>query len=178
MCVCPVAQWLTLCDPMDCSPSVSSVHGISQARTLEWVHACAKLLQLCPTLCDPMDCSPSGSSVHGISQARILEWVATPSSRGSSWPRDRTCVSSGSSLQADSLPQSHGGSPPFWIPEDKQDQTNPCSHGTCSPGGKSLQKKLHRNSQQNQTLVAYEVPEGGLRGWCFVITLLNIHAET
>ena len=27
----------TLCDPMDCSPSGSSVHGISQARTLEWI---------------------------------------------------------------------------------------------------------------------------------------------
>ena len=54
---------------------------------------CAKLLQLCPTLCDPVDCSPPGSSVHGILQARILEWVAVPSSRGSSWPRDQTCVS-------------------------------------------------------------------------------------
>ena len=28
---------LTLCDPMDCSPPGSSVHGISQARVLEWV---------------------------------------------------------------------------------------------------------------------------------------------
>ena len=37
--------------------------------------------------------SPPGSSVHGILQARILEWVAMPSSRGSSWPRDRTWVS-------------------------------------------------------------------------------------
>ena len=27
----------TLCDPMDCSPSGSSVYGISQARTLAWV---------------------------------------------------------------------------------------------------------------------------------------------
>ena len=27
----------TLCDPMDCSPSGSSVHGIFQARILEWV---------------------------------------------------------------------------------------------------------------------------------------------
>ena len=27
----------TLCDPMDCSPPGSSVHGILQARTLEWV---------------------------------------------------------------------------------------------------------------------------------------------
>ena len=25
------------CDPMDCSPPVSSVHGISQARILDWV---------------------------------------------------------------------------------------------------------------------------------------------
>ena len=27
----------TLCDPMDCSPPGSSVHGIFQARVLEWV---------------------------------------------------------------------------------------------------------------------------------------------
>ena len=28
---------LTLCDPMSCSPPGSSVHGIAQARILEWV---------------------------------------------------------------------------------------------------------------------------------------------
>ena len=28
---------LTLCDPIDCSPPGSSVHGILQARILEWV---------------------------------------------------------------------------------------------------------------------------------------------
>ena len=28
---------LTLCKPMDCSPPSSSIHGIIQARTLEWV---------------------------------------------------------------------------------------------------------------------------------------------
>ena len=50
---------LTLCDLMDCSPPVSSVHGISQARILEWVaiswhtvqsHSCQKthcLQQIC-----------------------------------------------------------------------------------------------------------------------------------
>ena len=48
---------------------------------------------MCPTLCDSIDCSPPGSSVHRILQTRILEWVAMPSSRGSSWPKDRTCVS-------------------------------------------------------------------------------------
>ena len=75
----------TLRDPMDCSPTGSSVHGIFQARVLEWVAiafsnsytaAAAKLLQLCPTLCDPIDRSPPGSSVPGILQARTLEWVA------------------------------------------------------------------------------------------------------
>ena len=38
MCVCVCVQLcLTLCDPMGCSPPGSSVHGIFQARILEWV---------------------------------------------------------------------------------------------------------------------------------------------
>ena len=40
--------------------------------------------------------SPPGSSVHGIFQARILEWVAISFSRGSSRPKDHTCISGGS----------------------------------------------------------------------------------
>ena len=37
-CSCLVAHsCLIFCDPMDCSPSGSSVYGISQARILEWV---------------------------------------------------------------------------------------------------------------------------------------------
>ena len=74
---------LTLCDPIDGSPPGSSIPGILQSRTLDWVaisfsNACmhAKLLQSCLTLCDPMNSSPPGSSVHGILYARILEWVA------------------------------------------------------------------------------------------------------
>ena len=49
--------------------------------------------RLCLTLCDPMDCSPAGSSVCGILQARILEWIAISYSRGSSRPRNWTCIS-------------------------------------------------------------------------------------
>jgi len=30
-------SWLALCDPMDCSPPGSCLHGILQARILEWV---------------------------------------------------------------------------------------------------------------------------------------------
>ena len=52
-------------------------------------HLCA---QSCPTLCNPMDHSPPGSSVYGIFWARILGWVAISFSKGSSQPRDRTCV--------------------------------------------------------------------------------------
>ena len=82
-----VAQpYLTVCDPMDCSPPGPSVHGILQARTLEWVAISfskrnyrkkeSEVAQSCPTLCDPMDCSLSGPSIHGIFQVKVLEWVA------------------------------------------------------------------------------------------------------
>ena len=72
--------------PIDGSPPGSPVHGILQARTLEWgVISFSKrnyrnkeseVAQLCPTLFDPMDCSLPGSSIHGIFQAGVLEWVA------------------------------------------------------------------------------------------------------
>ena len=52
-----------------------------------------EVTQSCRTLCDPMDSSLPGSAVHGIFQARILEWAAISFSRGSSQPRDQTCVS-------------------------------------------------------------------------------------
>ena len=55
--------------------------------------AAPKPFHSCLTLCDLRDHGPPGSSVHGSLQARILEWVVMPSSKGSSWPRDRTCVS-------------------------------------------------------------------------------------
>ena len=70
-------------------------HAVSTFEHHELMPAAdaAKSLQSCPTLCDPMDSSPPGSSVHGILQARILEWVAISFSRGSSQPRDGTCIS-------------------------------------------------------------------------------------
>ena len=51
---------------------------------------CVLSHQSCLTLCYPMDCRLPGSSVLGILQARILQWVVMPSSKASSWPRDRT----------------------------------------------------------------------------------------
>ena len=77
------------------SPRADTSHPssgtLTRAREMSVPTASHKMK--CPSPCDPMDCSPPGSSVHGISQARILGWVAMPSSRGSSWPRDRTHIS-------------------------------------------------------------------------------------
>ena len=52
-----------------------------------------KSLYSCPTLCNSVDHGLLDPFVHWILQARMLEWVAMPSSRASSWPRDRTHVS-------------------------------------------------------------------------------------
>ena len=47
-------------------------------------------------------------SVHGIFQARLVEWVAISFSRGSSWPRNWTCISNipATRCLANTLPQS------------------------------------------------------------------------
>ena len=73
----------------------------SQARSCVVVYIVA---QSRTTLCAPMDCSPPDSSVCGILQAIILKWVAVPFSRGSSRPRDRTCISCLLHWQVGSLP--------------------------------------------------------------------------
>ena len=61
---------------------------------MRWKKVKVLVAQSCPAFCNPMDCSPQGSTIHGIFQARILEWVVISFSRGSSWPRDQTHVSS------------------------------------------------------------------------------------
>ena len=85
VCVCEVTQLCpTLFDPMDCRPPGSSVHGILQARVLEWgaisfsrgssqprdwtlvsrIVQFNSVTQSCPTLCDPMNHSTPGLPVH------------------------------------------------------------------------------------------------------------------
>ena len=96
----------TLCDPIDGSSPGSSVSGILQVRTLEWVAISfsnawkwkvkVKSFSKCPTFHDPMDCSLPGSSVHGVFQARVLEWGAIAFSSG---------------LQVDFLPSEPPGKP-------------------------------------------------------------------
>ena len=100
-------------NPIDCSLPRFSIHGIFQARVLEWgaiafsdisvkglisktyrkylqlngikMPCYAKSLQWCSTLCDPIDSSPPGSPVPGILQARTLEWLAISFSNAWKW---------------------------------------------------------------------------------------------
>ena len=58
-----------------------------------------------------MNCSLLVSSVHEISQARILEWIIISFSRGSSHPRDWTCVSWVSYTAGRFFTTSHQGRP-------------------------------------------------------------------
>ena len=51
---------LTLCDPMDCSPPGSSVHGIFQARIMEWV-----AISFSGDLPDPGKESPDSCALAG-----------------------------------------------------------------------------------------------------------------
>ena len=74
------------------SPTTSEFQVGSKVRCLSSIFVCYSPNPV--QLCNLMDCSPPGSSVHGILQARILEWVVIPFSRGSSWPRDWTPISS------------------------------------------------------------------------------------
>ena len=75
---------------------------VQSQQKVKW----SEVAQSC--LCDPMDCSLPGSSLHVILQARVLEWVAISFSRGSSRPRDQTCVSA---FQADALTSEPPGKP-------------------------------------------------------------------
>ena len=92
------AVWLCLPTQWKVLQGVQKVSWRCDTSTLMLTRrvCAAKSLQLCPTLCDSMDGSPPGSSVHGILQARIPEWAAISFSRGSSQPRDQTCISWGS----------------------------------------------------------------------------------
>ena len=86
----------TLCDPMDCSPQGSSVHGDSPGKNTGV--GCHALLQgIFPTQgSNPglLHCRRILYHLSHQGSPRILEWVTYPFFRGSSQPRDWTRVSS------------------------------------------------------------------------------------
>ena len=74
----------TLCDPIDGSPPGSTVHGILQARTLEWVAISlsnawkwkvkVESLSRVRLLVTPGTAAHQAPSSMGFFQARVLEW--------------------------------------------------------------------------------------------------------
>ena len=78
-----------------------SVHGILQARTMEWIAIPFSRGAFWPRDQSRISCiagrfftsEPPGKPKHQVFQARILEWVAFPFCRRSSQPRDWTQVS-------------------------------------------------------------------------------------
>ena len=71
MCVKSLQSCSTLCDPMDHSPPVSSVHGILQARILVW-----------------LPCPPPGDLPHprieplSLKSPALAGWFSTTSTTG------------------------------------------------------------------------------------------------
>ena len=81
----PHPNLLSLFEQQKWSPWITMINALRVCALSHFSHV---------WLCNLVDYSPPGSSVHGIALARVLEWVAISSSRGSSRPRDQTCISS------------------------------------------------------------------------------------
>ena len=107
----------------------------------------AKSLQSFPTLCDSMDRSLPVSYLHGILQASILEWVATPSSRGSFQPRDRTLVSYSLQKTTGSLPV---------LPPEKPNTSN---NGSWGPLYWSIAVEGEKKKSSSHTIQEREIPK-------------------
>ena len=83
----------TLCNPTDCSPPGSFVHGILQARILECVAISYSREPSTPRDRTQVSCIAGRFFTIWPPGKPILEWGAISYSKGSSQPRDRTCVS-------------------------------------------------------------------------------------
>ena len=95
LCCVQLLSRVWLYNLMDCSPPGSPIHGILQARILEWV-----------AMPSSRGSSQPRGQTQGLLHCRwilyhlshqgspiILEWAAYPFSKGSSWPRNQTRVS-------------------------------------------------------------------------------------
>ena len=108
---CPI-----LCDPIDGSPLGSSVPGVLQARTLEWITISfsnawqwkvkVKSLSRVLLFATPRTAAYQAPPPMGFS---MQEWGAIAFSRGSSLPRDQTCIYP--ALAEGSLPLTPPGKP-------------------------------------------------------------------
>ena len=157
-CHCSVAQsCLTLCDPMDCSPPGSSVHGDSPGKNTG-VGSHTLLQGLFPTQGSNPGLPYCRRILYHLSHQgspRILEWVAYPFSRGSSQPRNQTGVSciAGRFFTSWSTRENSNYLQVMWKPSNHE-QKYRCLH-------KVRERAFHMNPQSTAsalTLSAHKAP--------------------
>ena len=100
----PHQSYLTLCDPIDGSPPGSTIPGILQARTLEWVAISfsnawkwkvkVNSFSRVRLFSTPWTAAYQAPPPMGFFQARVLEWVAIAFSIPSlsTWFKKAQCV--------------------------------------------------------------------------------------
>ena len=122
-CFCSVCKsCLTLCDPMDCSPQGFSVHGIFQARILEWVAisfsrrfsqpwngTCVSCVS-CSVVSDSVSPAYTHQTPRSMELSRKEYWSGLP------FPSPKDLLKPGiepgsSALQVNSLPSEPSGNP-------------------------------------------------------------------
>ena len=74
LCVLVTQSCPTLCDPMACSPPGSSVHGILQARILEWV-AISSFRDLPDPGIEPGSPALQADSLLSEPAGKLLAWL-------------------------------------------------------------------------------------------------------
>ena len=143
-----VARWF----PTFWGPMNYTVHGILQARILEWIAFPSSKGSFQPRNQTQVSCI--AGSLYQLSHKgspRILEWVAYPFSKESSWPRNWTgvsCVADVSFTDVEECPKSSQATNigcvlmTYCIIVDKPDII-PAFHGFYSRGGKTALKKLY-----------------------------------
>ena len=96
---------LTLCDPVNCSPPGSSIHGIFQGRALEWVSI--KHLHLGPIKVKRKEEVPEGGSQQQQPGEAWSTWKRQALEQRAGQRHGEERQSEGPKLQA---------SPPEWLP--------------------------------------------------------------
>ena len=149
----PPVKWKSLSRDWLCHPMDHIVHGILQARILEWVVGSLSLLQgIFPTQGSNPGLPHCRQILYQLSHKgspRILEWVVFPFSSGSSLPRNRTGVS--------------------------------CIAGRFSTSWATWEAHLGLVFWQGSWCEYLKVLNNGKQGnwshWCFITTVLSGHVE-
>ena len=150
---------------------------------------CVFMLSHVQLFTTPWICSLLGSSVHRIFQAGILEWVAISFSRGSSRPRDRTCIPCISCIGRRILYHCATWEPifsitfhfylitKFWMTQKKKSLMYIENRHSCQRRGSWARKGMGVGDEQRQIIYRMDIKQGPTGEHISLGDLsLNIHA--